>query len=418
MKARASRTLHASWMVAAALAGCFVFACSTSDTDGSSPTSSDAAVDSAVPDAASPDDADAAPDARGPFDAEAPPVTCSVTPCITKIVAGPNHYCAVSSEGVVWCWGDPNALGNFAPKTSPAADRGAKPVLLAGVADVVDLGATLTHTCVLHSDGGVDCFGRGSAALSRVARVAGAKRLAVGDSRSCVVDGNDQLTCWGDSFALGNGQTTMDAGGEKAASVAMSDYAAFVVGMSGSVYSWGFEKQMLGRTTSLGIDWTPDRVEVLPATLQLAASTKHVCAITIDGRLFCWGHGDQGALGVGNFQDMPLPTEVGIPGPAFPAQIAVSGGHSCARTTNGRLYCWSRANTYGELGYEDVAGVFVPALVSSMENVVSVATGTGSTCALSTSGVVQCWGDNSKGQLGIGQHDSQRHPTPTAVAFP
>lgn len=414
-----SALFRARVLVAAPLAACFVFACGASGTEASSSDSSDAAVDSSPGDAAVPEDSSTtAPDARGPFDAEAPPVTCAVTPCITRLMAGTNHYCAVTSEDAVWCWGDPNALGNFAPKTSPAADRGAKPVLLSGVSDVIDVAASFTHTCVLHSDGGVDCFGLGGAAYTRVATVPGAKHLAVGDARSCAVDEGGQVTCWGDSFALGNGQSSLDLGGENGTAAAMSDYAAFVVGASGSVYSWGFEQQMLGRTTSVGIDWTPDRVEILPPALQLAASTKHVCAITLDGRLFCWGHGDEGALGVGNFQDMPLPTEVGIPGPALPAQVAVSAAHSCVRTTSGHLYCWSRANTYGELGYEDVAGVFVPAAVLSVEDVVSVATGTGSTCALTANGAVQCWGDNSKGQLGLGQHDSQRHPKPAVVAFP
>lgn len=413
-----SARLRGSVLGALPLAAYFVFACGTSDSEAPSSASSDAGVDAISPDAAEPDDASTTPDARGPFDAEAPPVTCSVTPCITRLVAGVNHYCAVTNDDAVWCWGDPNALGNFAPKTSPAADRGAKPVLLSGVSDVVDLAASFAHTCVLHSDGGVDCFGVSGAAYTRVATVPGAKRLAIGDARSCAVDGSGQVTCWGDSFALGNGQSPLDLGGESGAAAAMSDYAAFVVGASGNVYSWGFEQQMLGRTTSVGIDWTPDRVEILPATLQLAASTQHVCAITTDGRLFCWGHGDEGALGVGNFQDMPLPTEVGIPGPALPAQVAVSAAHTCVRMTSGRLYCWSRSNTYGELGYEDVAGVFVPAAVPSVDDVVSVAAGTGSTCALSTSGAVQCWGDNAKGQLGLGQHDSQRHPNPTAVAFP
>ena len=324
------RALVSSALVAMALAGSFVLACSSSDDPRDAPLASpDAAAEANASDAAEPTDAASPPDARPSFDASAAPVVCAVTPCITRLAAGPNHYCAVTSDGAVWCWGDLAQLGNFAPKTTPSADCGAKPVLLAGVTDVVDLGTSSTHTCILHSDGGVDCFGLDSPALARVATVASAKRLAVGNARSCVVDESDALTCWGDSFALGNDETTMDFGGARVASAAMSDYAAFAVDSSGSAYSWGFEQQMLGRVTSIGIDWTPDRIETLPATLQIAASDQHVCAVTTDGRLFCWGHGKNGALGVGNFQDMPLPTEVGVPGPALPAQVAVATTHSC-----------------------------------------------------------------------------------------
>jgi hypothetical protein len=39
------------------------------------------------------------------------------------------------------------------------------------------------------------------------------------------------------------------------------------------------------------------------------------------------------------------------------------------------------------------------------------------TCALLVDGSVECWGDNTCGQLGLGARDDLVHPTPTKVEF-
>ncbi len=148
----------------------------------------------------------------------------------------------------------------------------------------------------------------------------------------------------------------------------------------------------------------------LGTALQVAASDRHVCALTTAGRLFCWGHDENGTLGIGSIRSVGAPTEVLFVGPERPAQIAVSLTHSCARMTDRSLFCWARVNKSGELGYPALTGVFIPTRVGLMKPVAAVATGIGSTCVLSTDGSVQCWGDNAYGQLGLGHRDLDRHP--------
>ncbi len=402
------RTLAIAFLVVPLASG-LVVACADDET--ARPTADPDSGTLESNDAGAPDVADARP----PFDGAAPPIVCAVTPCITRIVAGTNHYCAIADDGVVRCWGRPTALGNFA---AASAGGGATPVTLAGIGDVSDLAASTLRTCIAHTDGSVDCFGLDMPAPTRVANVTGATKLAVGDDRSCAVAAGGAVACWGDSASTGKGETNAALGGEPAASAAISATAAFVVSAKGDVYSWGADATMLGRDTPLSVDLEPGRVEGLPPAREVALSERHVCATTTDGRLFCWGNGDSGGLGIGSFRTVSSPTEVLFLGDGYPAQVAVALTHSCARMTDGSLMCWGRTNSTGVLGYSDTLGVFVPTRVSLEMRVAAVATGTGSTCILATDGSVWCWGDNSFGQLGIGARDADRHWQPTRVVFP
>jgi len=356
-------------------------------------------------------------DARPPFDATAPEIACAVAPCMARLVSGPTHYCAIADDGVVRCWGNPSALGDFAGP-NPNGDPGATPVVLEGIGDVVDIGASALRTCVAHADGNVDCFGRDTPKPTRVPGISGAKKLAIGDERSCAIGAGDVLSCWGDSRSTGEGSGSVALGAEPAVAAAVSVPAGFAVDAAGALFSWGADELMLGRDTPLEVDLMPGRVESLPPVLQIAASDRHACAVTSDGRLYCWGHGDDGALGLGSIRSVSVPTEVLFPGPASPAQVAVALTHSCVRMTDGSVSCWARKNAFGELGYGDVTGVFIPTRVTLANKVAAVATGTGSTCVLATDGSVACWGDNTYGQLGLGRRDAQRHWAPTTVVFP
>lgn len=408
------RAVASLFFLASLLASGLLSACSE-DGDAARPPldASDAGLLPDVDDAGS---SDATADVRAPFDGSAPAIECAVTPCMKRIVAGPTHYCAIGSDDVVRCWGNPSALGDFAARSSGAP--GAAPVVIDGIGEVVDVGASTLRTCIALADGGVDCFGKDTPTPTRVAGAPPARKLAIGDDRSCAIGAAGELVCWGDSEATGKGDRTMSLEGEQATAAAISERAAFAVGATGALFSWGADPMMLGRDTPLSADWTPDRVAGLGATLQVAASDRHVCALTKEGRLFCWGHGDRGALGLGSIRSVSVPTEVLFPGPAWPAQVAVALTHSCVRMTDSSVACWARVNTSGELGHADRTGVYIPARVSLPKPVAAVATGTGSTCVLATDGSVQCWGDNSYGQLGLGQRDGQRHYVPTAVVFP
>lgn len=138
----------------------------------------------------------------------------------TAIVAGDSHACVLHSSGDVSCWGqeDYGALGT--PEDALNSFR-ATPAAL-GFSDGIGLAAGDLHTCVLHADGAVRCFGENyygqigdgtnrnrSFTPVTVQNVASASALAAGGQHTCARVSQDPVNvkCWGSgNFGqIGNG---------------------------------------------------------------------------------------------------------------------------------------------------------------------------------------------------------------------
>ena len=89
--------------------------------------------------------------------------------------------------------------------------------------------------------------------------------------------------------------------------------------------------------------------------------------------------------------------------PLASVQAISSGGHhSCALTATGGVKCWGQ-NSYGQLGDGSPFIHSVAMDVSGLTSgVTAVTTGYSHSCALTDAGGVKCWGHNSFGQLGNG----------------
>lgn len=89
-------------------------------------------------------------------------------------------------------------------------------------------------------------------------------------------------------------------------------------------------------------------------------------------------------------------------------QVVAGDKHTCAVTVTGGVKCWGD-NTVGQLGDGTLHHRLVPVGVIGLTNgVAQIATGGDHTCALTTGGSVKCWGYDEDGQVGAGSQRRHR----------
>jgi alpha-tubulin suppressor-like RCC1 family protein len=89
-------------------------------------------------------------------------------------------------------------------------------------------------------------------------------------------------------------------------------------------------------------------------------------------------------------------------------KIAAKGGSACALRTDGTLFCWGN-NTRGQLGMITTKPVIGPTRIETLKNVRDVSLGGEFGCALTAEGL-RCYGHNNFGQVGAGDTGAARLP--------
>ncbi len=160
-------------------------------------------------------------------------------------------------------------------------------------------------------------------------------------------------------------------------------------------------------------DSSPVTAALVAQPLLIAGGTEHTCVLHDDGSVKCLGSNRYGQLGNNLLTLHPIPINVSnLVGPA--TAIDAGSYHTCARIANGTVQCWG-LNSSGQLGNGTTSNSSAPVTVSGLSGVSEVAAGYAYTCALLNAGpggTVQCWGDNTYGQLGNGNTTQITSPGP------
>ncbi len=242
-----------------------------------------------------------------------------------------------------------------------------------------------------------------------------------------LMDGH--LRCWGnDSYgALGVGNAgDLDDASQGPAPFPWTDVAVggyFTCGVKDAgLWCWG-----RGNAGQLGfaLDGGTTVTEPMSAGFGNVSSVRsgdiHSCARRTDGSVWCWGNNDNGRLGNQSTAASPTPVQVKLCNGSTLGgveSVSVGGGHACAVLTNKTVVCWGRGGS-GELGDNLAQDSHCATPVAGLNDAKSVSCGADSSCAVTGAGILECWGDNGSGKLGDGTQVQRNTPvlakTPSAV---
>jgi len=203
--------------------------------------------------------------------------------------------------------------------------------------------------------------------------------------------------------------------------LACGDDHSVVLAREGTVYSWGSNsKGQLGLGILSKSKSSPSHINSLKSRIgRIACGAHHTVALTLSGKIFIWGQGEQ--LGLGVFRqgsgDQSLPQHLKSLARYRVRHIACGISSTVVQTHNGDMYSWG-CGKWGQLGLGDLKHRFVPCIIkhkkeesADYEKFSSFACGARHCIATSHKGSVYTWGWNSFGQLGLGHTQSLNSPT-------
>ena len=345
-----------------------------------------------------------------------------------KVESGGFHSCALSTSGVIKCWGN-NEYGQLGLDNNynwgdgvdengqSATEMGANlaPTDLGDNYFIRDLVLGTNHSCVLFLDGSVKCWGRNEhgqlgqdsdqnlgddagemAALTAInlgmddqSRAYTAKAINAGGHHTCAILNDDKLKCWGrnDSGQLGIGGT--DTQGDNSGEMAVLS------------------------AINLGTNLTAKAIDL---------GSTHTCVILSNDLVKCWGDGANGKLGqnsedsIGSVEDSVAnltAINLGVDSnsnPYMPLAIRTGQEYSCALLNGDSVKCWGR-NHAGQLGQDNNTNYGTTSNPMSTLDSIVFANTTGvrlmdarnnHTCALFNDDSLKCWGYGLYGRLGYG----------------
>ena len=341
---------------------------------------------------------------------------CSVTGkcvgAVKAVAAGTVHTCALHRDGRVSCWGLGAFIGPKLPTLTP-------PVPIALPERATALAVGIQAACALMESGQVSCWGDlGSGAEEPApvveesgAALAGVTAIAGGSVAFCA-SGPRATHCWGENKASELARpatmsfpprTAVEIPGGPRPLMAAS-VAILVHDGVGQLCGWGNNDSAIVPGPRGIVERPTCAAQALPDVLQLSAGDGHACARRGGAAFSCWGSNAGGQLGNGDdtMLDVPLPGQR----QTLPAEldtIAAGAYHTCALVKGGAVWCWG-SNQQGECGSPSSAPVFSPAAVVGLSRVMAIGSGAGAqhTCVVLDDGSVRCWGSDLDGQLGSG----------------
>ncbi len=363
----------------------------------------------------------------------------------TQVAAGRAHACGLTNRGRVFCWGSRDS-DQFAGGPAPAPT----PKLInfgAGI-QIVQIdsnpGTPTTGgdtTCAIDSADNVWCWGAndgqivstqpGSSPSPKVLTGGRFTSVNVGVNHACAVATNGEVQCWGQNNSGQVADADVDpvppfgeaaAGPASVRQVASGNELTYAR-EDANLWVWGnaeFHPSLCDAVCVIQSGTMCSCPANVPLTdvSDIVTGPAHTCAVS-NGTLRCWGENDLLQLGEAVLGPLDFDEAVAVFNAGTPiGNFALGHFHTCAEA-DGQVHCWGN-NANRELGENQMASTTSNSVPSPLDlfDVESIAAGATFTCAVSTGGL-ECWGDNSSGQLGRGEAATNNaYATPEPVETP
>ena len=352
---------------------------------------------------------------------------------IVDVEAGEDTNCARNGSGQLFCWGD--GIDGQLGQGSTLDSATPQPVVLPAAVQDVTLGDQFT--CALLVNDQVWCWGEGSdfqvgsgdfvPVLSPI-QVPGVPAVDLQDIESggrgtCVTSAAGERWCWGYS---GNGNLgiaplfqlepvpTSFSGPVQRVVLDAAEVEGVMCGvlLDGTVECAG-DGTLVNNTTSGArgyfdpithhlVDLTP--LPALTDVQDMVMGDSFACVAT-STNVQCWGDNSQRQLGQGGTGTTDILTPVPVTGLGAVDELEAGAQHVCVRV-GGNVQCWGNNSDFQTGDSSGVTDVSVPFTVPNIADAVDIELGEGHGCALRSTGVVSCWGNDFDSQIGDNDMDA------------
>lgn len=309
---------------------------------------------------------------------------------VRMLATGVRHLIAVTEEGLTYSWGD-GSLGRLGHGDQTMVSEPRLVSTLKGV-HIVYAAAGEEHSAAVSSEGALYTWGSGSFG-----------KLGHGEPAD---SSTPQLV----RFDAGKEVVQVSCG--YAHSIALCS--------SKEVYVWGSGfKGKLGLSDDQNrLSPTPIPTLKRKNVKQIVCGSFHTVVLTDTGDVYTWGIGERGQLGHGDLENHKTPAPVlALQGISI-ATIGAGEAHTIAAasksddpTIEQRVWAWG-AGQYGQLGLGGLEPRLSPSVIIDLtgQGVMSVACGANHTGAVTASGEVYTWGNGANSRLGNGATEEQDVP--------
>ncbi|TVP43506.1 MAG: hypothetical protein EA350_13545 [Gemmatimonadales bacterium] len=257
-----------------------------------------------------------------------------------SISSGGAHSCALTPAGAAYCWGSGEwgQLGN-----GEVLDERPSPVAVQGGHTFTRIAAGTQHTCGVTSAAKLMCWGRnnqgqvgdGSGLFKSVPTAVAADQalnfasVSTRGDHTCALTTTGGAWCWGNNASRQLGDGTTEARSFPVEVATALSFASIGAGgghtcgrtVNGEVHCWGSNAQgRLGDGTVTARS-TVVKVSTALQFTSLAVGGTHSCAMTAEKVAYCWGRGFEGQLGGGEYLNSLTPAPV-----AGQTALAPAGG--------------------------------------------------------------------------------------------